>query len=341
MSSQSFASVVRVWLLALALAGLSAVNAQRMQPGSQTQLRFNGCKPATLTNMIIFGDSFSDTGNVLDLSNGTWPRSAFYPGGRFSNGPVWSDYVAKDRQLNMTNFAFGGATTDSKVVQGYSGVNADIPVPGFIQQIEDYYLGGGLLADTMTQESTLFVVNFQGNDFLFNTTMAPETVMVNVERGIRRLIDIGARHMVVVENFDIGMVPFFQWNETLSRQNSALAKRQHEKYQDLIQRLKQEYGRLPSKQGGRAFHSCLDSRGSDGALSRKVNIAFLDLFALFNRLSSPRHLERLGITDIVHGCVSDDGMVGCDDPESHFFYDSYHPSTKIHREVADGILSIL
>ncbi|KAF8940263.1 GDSL lipase/esterase [Dissophora ornata] len=324
--------------LVLALAGLVIVDAQLQYANKQSPLRFKNCKPASIKNMIVFGDSFSDTGNVFQLSKGTWPRPTYYRDGRFSNGPVWSDYVAADRQLSLTNFAFGGATTDSKVVQGYSGSGSDIPVPGFIQQIEDYYLAGGFSLDTTAMDSTLFVVNFQGNDFLFDATVGTETVLANIERGIRRLVQVGAKHMIVVQNFDIGMVPFFRWNETLSQQNSALAKKQHDEYQDLIRRLAEEYGR-PLRGGNKAFYNCMDS-SSMSASSRKVNITFFDLFALFKRLNSPQQLKRMGITDVIHGCVSDDAITGCLDPESHFFYDSFHPSTKVHREVADGILQL-
>ncbi|KAF9109545.1 hypothetical protein BGX30_008365, partial [Mortierella sp. GBA39] len=97
-----------------------AVNAQSPLQG-QSRFAARHCLPVRIKSLVVFGDSFSDTGNVLEISKHTWPLPAFYPGGRFSGGPVWADYVAKDRRLNLTNFAYGGATTDSDVVQGYTG----------------------------------------------------------------------------------------------------------------------------------------------------------------------------------------------------------------------------
>jgi phospholipase/lecithinase/hemolysin len=51
-----------------------------------------GCKRAHIENLVVFGDSFSDFGNVYKLSNKTWPLAS-YDHGRFSNGPIWSEHV--------------------------------------------------------------------------------------------------------------------------------------------------------------------------------------------------------------------------------------------------------
>ncbi|KAG0048185.1 hypothetical protein BGZ83_006816 [Gryganskiella cystojenkinii] len=299
--------------------------------------------------MVVFGDSFSDTGNVFNLSDGSWPEPLFFPDGRFSNGKVWTDYVTQEKQLKTTNFAFGGATTDSRIVQGYSGREADLPVPGFHQQLDAYrdtFNDSRFGSHSEDQDSTLFVISFQGNDFVFDPTVGTEQVLSNLESGIRRLIeDLGARHLIVVENFDFGKVPFFLANETLSRENTALAQKQHREYQDLTERMRRDYGkkivgleRLLDCQSGNEEEEGEDNESS---LRSGVGIAFFDLFALFDRLHSPKELKRLGLWDVRHGCVDDRATRRCDDPSGHFFYDSYHPSTKVHREVANGILGLI
>jgi outer membrane lipase/esterase len=64
------------------------------------------------TSFIAFGDSLSDPGNLFAATGNTFPPSPPYFNGRFSNGPVWAEYVA-ERFLNQgllaANFAFGGA----------------------------------------------------------------------------------------------------------------------------------------------------------------------------------------------------------------------------------------
>ncbi|KAG0370465.1 GDSL lipase/esterase [Gamsiella multidivaricata] len=336
--SSAFAALVP-FLLILSAGFLAVVEAQKQQASEQTRFRFQGCRPASIKHIVVFGDSFSDNGNVFELSHGSWPRSAFYYDGRFSNGPVWGDYISMDGRINMTNYAFGGATTDSETVQGYSGANGDIPVPGFIQQIEDYYLQDDYAPHTQEMNSTLFVINFQGNDFYFNSTIDTQTVLANIERGIDRLVDLGGRHLVVVENIDSGRLPCYQRNSTLSKLKSAQSRKQHTEYRDLMQRLAEKHGRQ-ARTGSSVFYNCMDSN-SNSAVGKKVNIAFFDLFALFERLYEGRQLKRMGISDVVHGCVNEDATKTCSDPGRHFYSDLFHPSTKVHREVANGLLQLL
>jgi phospholipase/lecithinase/hemolysin len=247
--------------------------------------------------------------------------------------------VTKDRRLNLTNFAYGGATTDSDVVQGYSGIKGDLPVPGFIQQINKHYLPNRSPEDIASLDSTLFAVSFQGNDFLFDTSISTGTVLANIERGIHQLIDQGARHIVVFENFDIGTIPYFQSNQTYAHEMTALAEKWHQGYQDMLRRFRREYGHPRRTRGAdgesHVFFNCNINRPDT-----KVNVAFFDLFTLIRRLNRPRHLRELGITDVVHGCVDLVAQTGCANPKSHFYYDPYHFSTRVHREIADGLLGV-
>lgn len=61
--------------------------------------------------LLVYGDSLSDPGN---LSKNTFhfilPHQIFYRG-RFSNGPIWADYVEKATRWNVHNFAVSGART--------------------------------------------------------------------------------------------------------------------------------------------------------------------------------------------------------------------------------------
>ena len=43
--------------------------------------------------LYAFGDSLSDVGNVFAASRGTEPARPYFQG-RFSNGPIWLDYLA-------------------------------------------------------------------------------------------------------------------------------------------------------------------------------------------------------------------------------------------------------
>ncbi|KAF9564004.1 hypothetical protein EC968_004649 [Mortierella alpina] len=333
------------WLLPLSVAFLATSDA--LQSTAQIRFGLKDCKPADIKNLVVFGDSFSDNGNVYRISNGSWPVASSYPAGRFTNGPNWADYVAKDARLKLTNFAFGSATTDSETVQGYSGSKADIPVPGFLQQINDLYLPGQTSEDIDELDSTLFVVNFQGNDYYFDEDIGPKPVLANIERGIHRLVEVGARHILVIEGLDMGRLPYYLPDKRVSQEYSALSREQYRGYQQMIQRMAQKYGR-PARRGKRSagrsnsFQNCRGAEefGSemDQRPETRVNVAFFDLYTLLHRMASPKSLKRMGISDVEHACLSNDLQSRCTNPEQVFYYDSFHASTRVHREIASSIL---
>lgn len=109
-----------------------------------------------LERAYFFGDSLSDTGNVLNLTNGAFPTSPYKPG-RFSNGYVWVDYLTRELGITVApsiigidpvtgainydlsdsndgvNFAIGGATS------GDDNFSDDLPL-GLEQQIDAFEL---------------------------------------------------------------------------------------------------------------------------------------------------------------------------------------------------------
>ncbi|CAF5179240.1 unnamed protein product, partial [Rotaria sp. Silwood1] len=85
--------------------------------------------------IVCFGDSSSDTGNFYQLTNSKWPVDPPYYNGRFSNGKTW---IEKLGVSNLINYAYGSATTDNNLVQGFTTLN--VRVPGVRQQITKYMI---------------------------------------------------------------------------------------------------------------------------------------------------------------------------------------------------------
>lgn len=65
---------------------------------------------AAYSQLIAFGDSLSDTGNLFKLTSGFYP-GAPYVDGRFSNGGLAVEAMAADLGLKVTSYAVGGAQT--------------------------------------------------------------------------------------------------------------------------------------------------------------------------------------------------------------------------------------
>ncbi|KAF9914751.1 hypothetical protein BX616_007639 [Lobosporangium transversale] len=281
----------------------------------------------TLKKLVVFGDSFSESGNVYKLSNKTWPPPFYYKG-RFSNGPAWPDYVVKARNYQVVNYAYGGATTDSDLVQGLTGQNSNILVPGFLQQLDIY---ASKYAQRAIAES-VFVINFQGNDFFFDISLDPSAVVDRIHTGIKRLVSMGARRILVIQNQNIGLIPYAITNTSLADAYSKKAKEEQAEFGIFAAEVKEEYGSLAGPGSLRTcnFHD-----------KEKAKIAFFDLTKFFAYLYQPKELRRLGITDVTHGCVSIDYKNVCKNPGKHFFWDAFHPSAKIQMEIAKAVLNWL
>ncbi|KAG0302358.1 hypothetical protein BGZ98_007585 [Dissophora globulifera] len=287
----------------------------------------SNCKSPSFKNLVVFGDSFSDTGNVYKLSNKAWPLS-FYDHGRFSNGPIWTEHVARVKKYRLINYAYAAATSDSTLVQGYSGADSTLAVPGFTQQIDSYAVKSNL----KDAANSLFLVNFQGNDFFFNAALDPATVLGKLHEGIDRLVTLGAKNILLVENIDYGAIPYFNTNATLAGLFGSIASTQQKDYITLESALATKYGAPATK--SHPFSQCHSS-------AAKVNIGYLHLGEVFQHLQEPSQLKRLGITDVIHGCVSNDYKQVCKDASKYFYWDAFHPTTRIHKEIADVVLHIL
>ncbi|KAF9901888.1 hypothetical protein EC991_005590 [Linnemannia zychae] len=309
-------------LVAIALAATSIVDAR---PSSAHTCHFD--------KLVVFGDSYSDVGNVYKLTNYTWPIKA-YNHGRFTNGLIWSEHVARHKHMKLLNYAFGSATTDSTYVPGLTGPASDIPVPGFIQQVDQYYAKHPLHKKDLA--SSIFVVDFQGNDYFFDPTASPTVLVENIHNGIEKLIKLGAQNILVVENFDYGTIPYLAGNATVAAMFSQAAVGQQKAYRELEQRLSKKYGRNadPKHPFRSACHN--DKRGY-----KKVTFGYYKLNDLLTYIRQPKVLKRMGITDIVHGCVSNDYKTVCKDAGKYFFWDAFHPTSKIHKALGDAITELI
>lgn len=115
----------------------------------------------TFSDLVIFGDSLSDTGNLSAVTGGANPGTAQpYYQGRYSDGLVWTDYLAAGLGLNGAadsylaggnNYAFAGART--------GGMGSD-GIPGLLAQ--SYGLWGSTHA--VADPNALYVLVGGGND---------------------------------------------------------------------------------------------------------------------------------------------------------------------------------
>src|SRR5580704_11113326 len=159
-------------------------------------------------NLYVFGDSYCDVGNIFTATGGAEPAAPYYDG-RFSNGPIWLDHVAgflgvplKAYLLGGTDYAFGGAwVTEPQSIPGGG------TIPSVPEQVELYLGQHGGKADP----NALYVLEGGGNDILDTTSGSPQTLGKHIAEGLADsellLRRAGARHFVIPDLFNVGLLP--------------------------------------------------------------------------------------------------------------------------------------
>jgi phospholipase/lecithinase/hemolysin len=145
----------------------------------------------SFTALYTFGDSLSDTGR--DPAS---PATSYF-NGRYSNGPLWVEYLSTDLGLvynASNNFAVSGSTT------------ADLASE----------IGG--LQVTSNLQSALFTIESGGNDFLQNASLGVNdpawgvvvsNAVVNFTNAFDVLYADGAREILVLNLSNVGQTPSF------------------------------------------------------------------------------------------------------------------------------------
>ncbi|WP_058533555.1 GDSL family lysophospholipase PlaA [Legionella saoudiensis] len=166
---------------------------------------FSGIVLATpLHNIVVFGDSLSDNGNLYEFMNHQLPPSPPYFKGRFSNGPVWIEHLAasyfpKDTGAHLLDYAYGGA--------GVSSDEEDDDVLFTLRrEVKDYLAAH----QNKASADSLYVVWIGANNYLALPSEVDKTlreVNEGITESLQRLADKGAKHILVVNIPDLGSTP--------------------------------------------------------------------------------------------------------------------------------------
>jgi len=169
--------------------------------------------PCNSNDIVVFGDSFSDTGNLFALTGGALPPGPPYSAGRFTNGNVWIEYFADLMELNPpaphytveagTNYAIAGAASGDSPTATWSPaipggfLTIELPAKGLRLQTQDFLNNCGV--DCCSSEM-LFVIWVGANDFsLLGEGPNYENIINNIKDSIEDLIgEAGATKILVL-----------------------------------------------------------------------------------------------------------------------------------------------
>jgi phospholipase/lecithinase/hemolysin len=283
------------------------------------------------TQIVLFGDSLSDTGNVRDRTNEEsgglvdYPSQTFnFSNGRFTNDNqtdppsdtylgVWHEQLAQtflglpaatNSLDGGTNYAFGGATTNNgthdEVAVSTPFGDVTITVDDMGKQMDDY------LATHTIDPAALYIVCGGGNDLRNDDSAANVTATAaRATALVGRLINAGAQYIMVPNVPPLGDIPRYLPDPArMLSLNTASSNYRRELNANLD-----------------ALLASFSSQGVTPTVYRP------DLWANTLRIFSLP--SRFGLTN-----TSSSAQDGDVDPDEYAFWDDVHPTTAAHFQIA-------
>ena len=292
------------------------------------------------SQVIVFGDSLSDNGNIKhrveDKFFISFPSLVFdYADGRFTNSSLtfppsasyegtWHEQLAEtflglppatNSLDGGTNYAFGGATTidgasERTVIDNpepFVGGDLTITIDNLGQQVDDY------LATQTVDPDALYIVWGGGNDIFDHpgSTYVVATA-ARVAGLVERLARAGAYYFLVPNVPPLGLVPNYQDDIAKAAALNAGSAEYRTEFNTQLD----------------AAVAALASDGITIALYRD------DIFGLFYRLAAnPEEVDFVNISDTSQGKLVD--------PDQYLFWDDIHPTTAGHYQIAAAAFDVL
>lgn len=286
---------------------------------------------SSFSDLIVFGDSISDGGNVAaflsslgpgtpgptqnsDILNNSFiagPPSVF---GIYSNGPVWSQQVAArlgvsslPSALGGTNFAVGGAETRQEIPDPAVG---NVASPSLVTQANLFL--SSLPLGSSAPSQALYVVQGGGNNIIRLLT-DPNTTQTDISNEakayafdivgiVNGLKSAGAQHIIVWNVPDAGLVPF-----AIEAKASATAT---------------------------AVSSFFNLALAQGLAGEGPDVKIFDPFWAFDAFASDP--AKFGLTNVADACGNN--ALGCG--SNPLFWDGIHPTTYGNQLLADRFLAL-
>lgn len=278
----------------------------------------------TLNNVVVFGDSLSDNGNLYAQLKHAFPQSPPYYQGRFTNGPVWvellvSSYFPTNADEHLQDYAYGAAGVVEGDTEGLNTLRSEV----------DSFL---LAHDDKADENNLYAVWIGSNNYLGLPDNLEQSVLdVNdgIKKTLQRLVNKGAKHILVMNLPDLGSTPAAREYDIVA-QLRAFSTQHNAMLADNIEQLK--------------------------VANPSVQWVFLDVEAELNlMLSNP---SQFGFTNVSGSCY-ESATEGLSAPsvlkiastirkglrnsacDGFMFFDQVHPSALAHKIMADKTRELL
>ena len=290
--------------------------------GLMLALFWSGPGSATVmyNELVVLGDSLSDQGNVYTITGSLIPPPEYTDGtnsGRFTNGLNYIDYLAPSLGLTVapsvlggTNFAYGGARTDSHPLAPFGAL-------GLLGQ-RDAYIAS--LAGMDANPDALHVVWAGANDLrdIFVALVADPSIdpirpvlnaVANVSNVVSSLAAVNATTVLVPNIPNLGVAPIVTGGGAPVPEAATLSD---------------------------FFNTALD-QALAFVLTRfpLLSIVDFDTFTLSTDIFlDPLSFGFMNASDACYSEFVEPGGTVCADPDEYVSWDGFHPTTAAHQTVA-------
>ena len=275
----------------------------------------------TFSNVYIFGDSLSDTGNLASIIGDLSPP---YYMNRITNGQVSVDTLTEKlgHSANASLHLLGlNAGTNYSVARASAAGEEQLDLN---TQVLAFQVNHSFVAPS----DALYVLFIGGNDVRSALVAADnreaksiiKAAAKEVKSAIKNLSLIGAKSFLVVNAPNIGIIP-----ETKIMAAATESP-------DLIGR-----GRMLSNKYRKVLHKAVESLEEHN----DIKITEFDLFKFFNRLV--KNADKHGFTNTTDACFS--SVTLSFHPDCNFgqnfdqfiFFDEIHPTARVHSIVGEAM----
>lgn len=271
------------------------------------------------TDLVVFGDSLSDIGNIAQATANsifTSPTPGpYYYQGRFSNGPNYVDSLSAG--LGFASFTHSTAGGNDFAYGGAKTTGSSFPYSLFIKDVDDQV--AAYRSSRTANATTLYLVFAGSNDLIDGQTNM--SVPVNsLNSSINSLITAGARQFLVLNLPLLGNTPRYNGSATT-----------HDQYN------------TRSQQYNTALATMLDTVQ---VAHPTVSIFRLDVAAFFSQLiANPTLFGVTNVTDsaapgLVPGATSYNTSLIVPNPNEYVFWDDLHPTKAVHAILAQRALDL-
>ncbi|NES76371.1 MULTISPECIES: SGNH/GDSL hydrolase family protein [Okeania] len=266
--------------------------------------QYQGDLPGKLfSDVYVFGDSFSDDGNLFELTNGIFPEFPNFEG-RFTNGIIWIETLIPELGLEINpenNVAYGGATTGTdNVLNPRTDVLPDnlLPLPGIQTQIDDF-----VAENPVADPDALYMVWGGGNDYVGLSLTEVDTPITNLLTTIDKLADAGAKNIMIPNLFDLGAIP--------------LAVNGSPEVQQRLAQVTQDH------------NAALQTALEEVEQNSDINIIQVDMYSALNQaIENPANF---GFSNVTEAFLDTNAT----NPDEFVFWNPIHPTVRSHNLFAN------